>query len=362
MPGRAKADRRGGRPGQISGQVNAGGEEPPLRGIEAWSSPEWLGVATAWIDDVLSARGVERQGPAELTRVRHWGAVVRAPTSEGSVWLKAPADETLFELGIYEILAAAAPERIVSPLAIDRDRGWALLPDGGEPIGEALDGEGRIDAMAAALPRYAELQLALMPHVDELIAAGVDDMRAERMGERFEQAVAGIRSRFDADTPASDREGLDRVESERDSYRELCAQLQQAPVPASLDHNDLHHMNVLFGAGGDPAHARFYDWGDAVVAHPFSSLLALGLLRTDDRAALERLRDTYLEPFSSYGNHRELVHTVTLACRVGKVARALTWQRATAPIRPPDETPEYFRRAPLESLAAVLDDDWVGRF
>ncbi len=123
--------------------MNAGGREPPLRGIESWSSPEWLRLATAWIDEVLSARGAERQGPAELTRVRHWGAIVRAPTSEGLVWLKAPADETLFELGIYEILAAAAPERIVTPLAIDRERGWALLPDGGEPIGEVLEGEAR---------------------------------------------------------------------------------------------------------------------------------------------------------------------------------------------------------------------------
>ena len=331
------------------------------RGVETWSSPAFLDDVTAWIDQVLGGRGSERTGDAELSRVRHWGAVVRAPSSEGTVWLKAPADATLFELGIYDVLAGAAPERILEPLAIDRERGWVLLPDGGEPVGDRLSGDQRVTAMVAAMPRYAELQIALIPHADELVALGVDDMRAARMPARFEQAVDAIRERFEPDTPDSDRAGLARIEAERDNYVALCRELEQAPVPASLDHNDLHHENVIFGPGGDAADARFYDWGDAVVAHPFSSLLMVRFNAADDPARIEQLRDAYLEPFSGFGTHAELVAAVELACRVGKVARALTWLRATSAIRPGDETRDYFRRAPLESLSGVLDADWFGR-
>ena len=39
-------------------------------------------------------------------------------------------------------------------------------------------------------------------------------------------------------------------------------------IAASVQHDDLHGGNVLVGPDGD----RFFDWGDAVVAHPFGTL------------------------------------------------------------------------------------------
>ena len=39
---------------------------------------------------------------------------------------------------------------------------------------------------------------------------------------------------------------------------------------ASLDHGDLHGNNVLVASGDGPI--RLFDWGDAVVAHPFATL------------------------------------------------------------------------------------------
>jgi hypothetical protein len=68
---------------------------------------------------------------------------------------------------------------------------------------------------------------------------------------------------------------------------------------------------------------RFYDWGDAVVAHPFTSLIvALDTVPEGDVAAL---RTAYLAEF---GDPAELAPVSELACRVGQVARALVWQRA----------------------------------
>ena len=64
-----------------------------------------------------------------------------------------------------------------------------------------------------------------------------------------------------------------------------------SPVPASLDHNDLHQQNVL---GGGPY--RFYDWGDAVVAHAFAALLVPSQVLSGE--PLERARAAYLEAFA----------------------------------------------------------------
>lgn len=67
-------------------------------------------------------------------------------------------------------------------------------------------------------------------------------------------------------------------------------------VPPTLQHDDLHDANVFVSGNRH----RFFDWGDASVAHPFISL----------RVA------------------RHLREQCALALRVGPLQRALTWRRS----------------------------------
>jgi len=297
-------------------------------------------AAIDWMDDRLAAAGIVRTGPVPEPRVRAWGTVLTAPTDRGPVWLKAPGPRTVFEVGLYEVLAAAVPDRVLTPIAADTERGWLLLPDGGPTLGGDLDTV--LSGLAEVLPRYAVLQRDLSSHVDSMLAAGVTDMRPTAMPARFDEAVEVARSR--ADHPADDA-AIDAVVALRPEFLTWCDRLAASPVPASLDHNDLHPGNV-FAAG-----TRFYDWGDAVVAHPFASMLVtLGILRVVhdlDDATLHRLRDAYLEPFTDLAPRAELVAEVELACRVAKPARALVWERALA------AGDGEYRRAPLETLLAV---------
>ena len=205
--------------------------------------------AAAWIDERLAASGLVRTGEVEEHRVRPWAAVLRAPTSGGVVWLKAPGAGTAFEVPLYELLSEVSPDRVLTPLGIDRERGWVLLPDGGEPLGEHLG----VADLAGALAAYGQLQRDLAPHAGEMLALGLADMRPEVMPQRFDEALDAVG-------------GHARVEAMRDTYRRWCERLDASTVPASIDHNDLHPWNILDGD-------RFYDWGDAVVAHPFASML-----------------------------------------------------------------------------------------
>jgi hypothetical protein len=70
-------------------------------------------------------------------------------------------------------------------------------------------------------------------------------------------------------------------------------------------------------------------------------------------------RDAYLQPFSDLAPHSELVEALELACRVGKVARALTWARAVAQSNPSELT-EHFATAPLASLRSLLAGSYLG--
>ncbi|WP_433617409.1 aminoglycoside phosphotransferase family protein [Dactylosporangium sp. CA-139114] len=252
----------------------------------------------AWLDDRLAAAGRRRTGDVTVPRVRPWGTVMRAETDRGPVWLKLPAPDTAFEVALYPLLHRLAPDHVLAPLAADPARGWLLLPDGGETLRDRPPEE-----FEQVLPRYAELQRALAPAADELIALGVTDMRPSVLPRRLDEALALV-------------DGVAEVRARRAWFAEIAAGLAGSRVPASLDHADLHPGNV-FAADG-----RCYDWGDSVVGHPFGSMLVAL------RGAGDRAREAYLEVFTDLAPRAELRQDLRRARIAGNVIRALTWHRA----------------------------------
>jgi hypothetical protein len=329
--------------------------------LETWRSPEWREQAVAWLDDRLAAAGTTRIGDVEQPHLQPWATALTAPTTRGPVWLKAMAPWTAGEIGVYDVLRRAAPERALAPIAADPARGWLLLPDGGPTLGTRLEGDVLVDALLPVMSAYGRFQRDVAPHADELVAAGVDDMRPAAMPARFEEALDVVREYVARHGTDDDRDLVHRVEARRGAFHGWCERLAESPVPPSLDHNDLHAWNVLGGDGEEP---RFYDWGDAVVSHPFASMLmGLGFTKFyvevsgDADPRLTRLRDAYLEPFADLAPHHELVSTLELACRVGKVARTLVWDRA---VRSMGDAAGEAVRTPLISLGSVLDESYVG--
>ena len=328
-------------------------------GARVWSSDGWRRLAVSWLDEQLAVAGIERIGEVTQPHLRPWGTVLNASTTIGRVWLKAPGPQTVFEVGLYRLLSRVVPDGILRPIAIDVDRGLVLLPDGGQTLGDRLDDLDLIEALVAVLPQYGQLQRDLMPHVDEMLSIGVVDMRPAAMPTRFDEAVEAV-GRYARDHgDEADREILRRAVGVRDAFGSWCERLVASSVPPSLDHNDLHAWNVFQAPDG---RARFYDWGDSVVAHPFASMLVgLGALRYElglgvDDPRVVRLRDVYLEVFSDISPHASLVEELELACWVGKVARALTWDRAVR-AQGYDQAGE-FAKAPVQSLEFLLSDTW----
>jgi len=318
--------------------------------VRTWSAPSWRATATAWMDERLAAAGIARTGPVEQPHLRPWTTALRAGTTAGPVWLKAGGPGTAYEARIYEVLARAAPASVLVPIATDAGRGWTLLPDGGP----ALFGRGEAErpaALAGALAAFGRLQLEVAPHAGALLAAGVPDMRPSVMPRRLAEAIEAVGP--DAAGPA-----VHRIAPAVAAWAE---RLAASVVPVSLDHNDLHLKNVLEPAapGGPP---RFYDWGDAVVAHPFAvALVPLALLRRllgPDDPGVAAARDAYLDGFVDLGPRAVLAEELVLACRLAKVARVHTWERALRAAREAgEELPDAYRRAPRETLAAVPDAD-----
>jgi Phosphotransferase enzyme family len=319
-------------------------------------------AALTWFDDRLTALGVQRLAEPELAKERPWATVFSARTDGGLVWLKLSGAGTRFEVGLYELMHRIAPEHVLEPLALDVERAWIILPDGGPLLADQTD-EARLPGqLAEVFPQYAELQLAVAGHSQELLTAGVTDMRATVMPQRFEEALEFVGPYLERRGTADERAAYGRLLELRGSVADWCRRLGEAPGAATLDHNDLHPWNVFYVAGRP---SKFYDWGDAVLAHPFASMLVgLGVLKrlhrmADDDPRLLLVRDAYLEPFAALGSQAELVETLELACRVAQIARALVWARAVGEMGA--QAPDTYQTAPMQHLANLLESSALGR-
>jgi hypothetical protein len=333
------------------------------RRVAIWSSAAWRAEALDWLDERLISVGAERSGEVEQPHIRPWATALRVPTTEGIVWLKACSPSNAFEVGIYDLLVRVAPERVLIPIATDTARGWVILPDGGSSLAQRLSGEELAHALSAALVQYGWLQRSLVPHLNDLLSLGVADMRPAVMPRRFDEALLAVRTSRNAGDVARGQDVQRRVIGMRETFMSWCKRLMESSIPPSLDHNDLHPWNIL-GSAGNP---KFYDWGDSVVAHPFAAMLVpLGFVQRHLDADLKdprfiRARDAYLDVFRDLAPDEDLTSTLETACRVAKIARVLTWHRAIqAADEQGEEIDDEWVRAPMDTLASVLDDSYLG--
>jgi len=106
-------------------------------------------------------------------------------------------------------------------------------------------------------------------------------------------------------------------------------ELEAAGISASIQHDDLHGGNILVGPDGD----RFFDWGDAVIAHPFSTLtttfnsIAHHTGRALDDPVFDRLRDVYTDAWTDRLPAADLARVVALARALGCISKSLAWER-----------------------------------
>jgi hypothetical protein len=269
----------------------------------------------------LERHGVVASGPVEIVKERPWSLVAKVPTAGGPLWFKENRGETRYEAPLLVALARWAPGRVVDPLAIDAERGWSLTPDCGPTLRETdvPPDPGRWERMLAD---HADFQRLLGVHAAGLVELGVPDHSPSLLPRLLD--TFGL-------TP--------EVAAYRPVLKELCEELAASPLPLSLQHDDLHDANVF-------ADGRVFDWGDSCVSHPFGVLL-VSLRAAADRfgdSVVPRLRDAYLEPWTSCAPRRRLLREVELAVQVSKVGRALSWRRAIAHATAQEREP-YFETA-----------------
>jgi hypothetical protein len=323
-----------------------------------WRDPAWLDEAYAWIDAALDRAGVQRTTEVEQPHVEWWATALRVPTDAGVLWFKAAQPDGAYEAPLTRLLATEWPDLMAEVVDGDEARGWLLTRDAGARFRD-VDSGPSLDLWEQLLPRYAEVQHALASRVDELLALGVPYHRLSALPSQVEAALDDPDVLHPGHVDGLTPEQRDAVVAALPRLREECSRLAGLGVPETLQHDDLHDGNA-FVRGGRPV---LFDWGDAVVSHPFHTLVVtLRALAYKHKLApggteLLRLRDAYLEPWTSLARPADLAAAADLARRTGTIQRAMAWHRV-ARLMPPEVRIENIDSVAYGLRLYLLDAPW----
>ena len=307
-------------------------DEPDIS-LPRWREPAFRAEAAEWVAAALARAGrrVQDAVVAGSERLVPWSAVWQVATDAGPVWFKACSSGVAHEVRLYGVLASRSPDHVLEPVALDPDRGWLLLPDGGPTLRQVEGSRTDLAAWERMLREYARMQRDLEQYVEELRRAGVPEAGPDVLPAMRAALLADDRLLLLGDEDGLTEEQRAELLAEQPAYAALCSDLAAYDIPLSLQHDVLHDNNVFAGADGA---LRVFDWGDAVVGHPFGVLLislrvVADLLGVSENAPeLLRLRDVYLEAWTDEWDAADLREAARLAVRVGGVSRADCYRRA----------------------------------
>ena len=295
----------------------AGGPVPPER--NPYAMPGWFAAASTWMNAKLHEAGRPALGPVE--QVKTWGisCVLRARTSDGDVYLKAPSQHFAQEARITQLLADWYPDRVPGVVAIDAARSWLLLDDVGPPLFQHT----ARGLWERAVDLIGELQRGCARRTGELHAAGAQDRRLTVLREQIGWMADAPEVRADA-PPAL----VERLARAVPQLQALCDTLSTLGPAETLVHGDLHGGNV----GVRDGVVRFFDWTDACLAHPFLDLVTL--LPEPGQEAVRRggygdahapLRDRYLAGFTGEAAAEPLRRAFDLAWCLGTLHQVVSY-------------------------------------
>jgi hypothetical protein len=302
-----------------------------------WLDPTWQAGILAWGTGELAAIGRAVTGEIGQPHLRPWATAFRIPTDGGIAWLKATGPGPAYEGPLLEVFRKRNVQRVVLPLAIQREHAWLLSDDAGPTLRQtrpAGDGDHDLAAWERILREYAELQRSVeaTEAVEAMLAAGVPDGRPPALVPELELLLDDDLAwgRLTTEDAAEGRAARERLRDRIPAIAAAADELAGSGVAPTIQHDDLHGANIMVGPAGD----RFFDWGDSVVGHPFATLnvtfnsIAAKTGREPDDPAFQRLRDGYLEAWTDVAPRPVLLRAAALARDFGCIHRALSWERA----------------------------------
>jgi aminoglycoside/choline kinase family phosphotransferase len=295
-----------------------------------WHDPAWIEQAHTWIRSETARLSIQLTGEIEQPHAYAWSTVLHVPTSAGKLYFKATAPETLHEIALTEKLAEWFPADLPELVAVDTARGWMLMRDGGEQLRASIRPTQDVRPWEPVIVKYAELQIGLAKHVEEILALGIPDHRLVVLPPLYKQLLREEESLMLGQEKGLTADEFNKLQKLTPRFEQICTDLATVGIPESLNHGDFHDGNVLLKNG----RVTFFDWGDADVTHPFVSLRTFFVsmeiaLKLDDYAPptpeMTTLLHRYLEQWQGLASKEDLLKAYALSRPVASIVKTLAW-------------------------------------
>jgi aminoglycoside/choline kinase family phosphotransferase len=190
------------------------------------------------------------------------------------------------------------------------------------------------------ISRYAELQIGLAEHIDEILSLGLPDRRLEKLPALYSELLTDEMSLMIDQEKGLSSADFQQLQNLKPRFESICSYLATIGIPESLNHGDFHDGNVLIKDG----QITFFDWGDASVTHPFVSLRTFFVsmeisLQLDDYAPptpeMVTLLDRYLEAWEGCASKDRLLHAYNHSRPVASIVTALSWHKTISQLQGP---------------------------
>ena len=293
-----------------------------------WSRQRGYDEAFAWVAEKLGKLGMAITGPPEQVKNAYVSTVFRWPTEGGIVYLKILPSVFVREGQVMARLAQWGIAELPERLATDLGRGLILMKDmGGRDLAESHD----IDSLCAVVRAFAGIQIASIPFIDVRNPRPFHDWRVGVLASRIDGIVEELPALLRNSPYQLTEEEAVQLRGRLPEWKGLCAEIEDAGIPDTIDHGDLRPGNIR--AVGE--RLIFYDWAWSAITHPFIAIAGLlhntrKLLPEAERAR-DILRDAYLEAWAPYADGqalRPLFEQVAKAGTLYGVVADAEWLRA----------------------------------
>ncbi len=294
---------------------------PELRA--PWAHKGWFEAASGWVEAQLERLNIKALAPVVQTRAWALSCIMRLETSIGKVYFKAVPPFMTQEAVVMRELPRQHPELLPPLLATDVERGWMLMPDFGDDL---LLHTPDLSRWEEALRHCAQMQVAQVGHVPDWLARGCPDRRLPRMVALIEPLITVATQMFLGSPQGLSKAEIEGLHAIAMKLQLLCANLAGYSVPQTLIHGDLGG-NILV----QDDRYIFFDWTDVCIAHPFFDMATI-IETVFDESVIKnetdvrtRLRDAYLEPWTTYETMPRLVHAFELSTSLGALHQAMSY-------------------------------------
>jgi Ser/Thr protein kinase RdoA (MazF antagonist) len=299
-------------------------------------------MISLWVAQQLEPLGLALAPGFEQFTASPTSSLVRMETTGAPVWFKSTGEINRNELPISIALYRLFPDYVPRILAIHPIwNGWLSE----EVQGQTLARQGDPDTWAVAAMTLAELQIASLHKIDELLKSRCKDLRWGALARQIRPFLACMSELMGAQTSERSRALNDsQLGFLGDCLKKAFGGLKRCGIPDTLGHLDPNPGNVLVCSPD----VCFLDWAEACVSHPFVTFefLCQHTRRrfVGDPTAIETLTRGYLKPWRRMFHPQALASAMALIPVVAVFVYALADNRWSSPDTSQNHTlAGYFR-------------------